>query len=339
MERKKIIIFGATGNVGSYVFQFASHFFDGDEYEIIATGRRDTDFFARRGFDYYSVDISVDSDFKRLPESNVYAVIYLAADIPAYMDGYFPSKYVTSNIVGSYNILEYCRRVHADRVLFSTTAYDVWEFVRKNPTTPVRPYADYDFSYTGDHAMYVISKNTTTEFLKHYYEEYGLRYFVFRFPTIYSYSPDHHYYPGGVKKIRPVYLMIENAMKGLPIELWGDPAYSKDMVYVDDCAQMLCKAVEAKYERGFYNVGTGIPITMKEQVETIIDVFSPKDRRSEIIYRPEKPVGGGILMDIQNAVDELGYRPAFNCRGLFEAYKEEMQVNRFYELRCGGDGR
>lgn len=67
--------------------------------------------------------------------------------------------------------------------------------------------------------------------------------------------------------------MIENAQKGLPIEIWGDPHYAKDMVHVNDFSQMLCKAVEVEQESGFYNVGTGMPITLEEQIRTIISVF------------------------------------------------------------------
>ena len=46
--------------------------------------------------------------------------------------------------------------------------------------------------------------------------------------TIYNYSPYHYYYPNGVKTLRPVYRMIERAKKGEPIELWGNPEYSKE---------------------------------------------------------------------------------------------------------------
>lgn len=122
-------------------------------------------------------------------------------------------------------------------------------------------------------------------------------------------------------------------MKGEPIELWGNPDYSKDMVHVYDCAQMLCKAVEADREEGFYNVGTGIPVTLKEQIETIIEVFSPKDHPSQIVYRPDLPASGGFLMDVENAKKELGYEPQYDCRKLFEDYKAEMKINRFKELR------
>ena len=329
--KKKIILFGATGNVGSYVWKYALDFFDSEQYEVIASGRRQTDFFAKRGYPYYNVDISKAEEFEKLPTDNVYAIIYLAAQIPSYMQGYTPEKYIQSNIVGAFNVLEYCRKVHADRVLFSTTVFDVSLSVQNG--VALKPNIPYNFSYKGDHAMYVITKNTAIEFLKHYYAEYGIKYFVFRFPTIYSYSPYQYYHPNGVKTMRPLYRMINAAIKGEPIELWGDPNYSKDMVHVYDCAQMICKAILADRETGFYNVGTGIPVTLQEQIETIIKVFSPKDHPSSIIYRPDKPCGGGFLMDIQNAKDELGYEPQYDCQRLFEDYKQEMQVQRFAELR------
>ncbi len=329
--KKKIIIFGATGNVGSYVYKYAHEFFNKEEYEVIASGRRKTDFFQKRGLPYYSVDLSVKEDFEKLPQDGVFAVIYLAAQIPSYMEGYHPEKYIQSNIIGAYNVLEYCRKTKVDRILFSTTVFDI--SLSAADGVVLKPDTPYHFSYKGDHAIYVISKNTAIELIKHYYSEYGLKYFIFRFPTIYNYSSYHYYHPNGIKTLRPVYRMIENAKKGEPIELWGDPNYSKDMVHVYDCAQMICKAVLVNRETGFYNVGTGIPVTLKEQIETIIKVFSPKDHPSQIIYCPEKPCGGGFLMDITNAKEELGYSPIYTVEKLFLNYKEEMEVERFKELR------
>ena len=328
---KKIVIFGATGNVGSYVLKYAREYFNTEEYEVIASGRRKTDFIEKRGIPYYSVDLTKAEDFDVLPQEDVYAVIYLAAEIPSYMDDYQPDKYIKSNIIGAYNVLEYCRKTKADRILFSTTVFDI--SLSATNGAVLKPDMPHNFSYKGDHAVYVISKNTAIELIEHYHQEYGLKKFIFRFPTIYNYSPYHYYYPNGVKTLRPVYRMIEQAKKGEPIELWGNPEYSKDMVHVYDCAQMICKAVEVDREEGFYNVGTGKPVTLKEQIETIIKVFSPKDHPSEIIYCPEKPAGGGFLMDVQNAKEELGYEPQYDCLKLFEDYKKEMEINRFEELR------
>jgi UDP-glucose 4-epimerase len=181
--------------------------------------------------------------------------------------------------------------------------------------------------------MYVISKNTALEFLEHYYQEFGIKKFIFRLPTIYNYSPYHYYYPNGIKTKRPIYQMIEKALKSEPIEIWGNPSYSKDMVHVNDFSQMLCKAIDVNLEKGFYNVGTGKPVTLEEQVRTIIDVFSPKSNPSPVLYCPEKPSTGGFLMDIENAKKELGYKPLYDCRKLLEDFREEMKIGRFKDLR------
>lgn len=328
---KKIIIFGATGNVGSYLTRYCSDFFNPNDFEIIAVGSRETDIFNTYNIKYISVDITNPIDFKKLPTDDVYAVMLLAAKIPSYMDEYDPHEYLNVNIMGAFNVLEYCRNVKADRILYTQTVFDISLHAGENIT--LAPNLERYFDYKGDHAVYVISKNTALELIEHYHQEYNLKKFIFRLPTIYNYSPYHYYYPNGKKTKRPLYQMIEKAEKGEDIELWGNPNYSKDMVYVDDFSQMLCKAVLVDRNEGFYNIGTGVPITLKKQIETIIDVFSPPEKKSRIIYMPNKPYGGGFLMDVSNAKAELGYEPQYDCKKLFEAYKHEMTLDRFDSLR------
>ena len=38
-------------------------------------------------------------------------------------------------------------------------------------------------------------------------------------------------------------------------------------------------------------------------------------------------------MNIDNAKEELGYVPAYDVHRLFEQFKEEMAINRFFTLR------
>lgn len=331
MQKKKIIILGSTGHVGSYMTLYAKDYFADNGFEIIASGRRkEANCFAEIGVQYISVDMTKAEDFNNLPQEDVYAVIHLAAEIPAYMDGYEPKKYLDSIIYGTYNVLEYCRKANVDRLLFSTSCFDVWEYPKDKVIMPNDPL---NYSYTGDHAMYVICKNTAIELMEHYHQEYGLKTFVFRFPTIYSYSSNQYYYPKGVKTLRPLYQMINKAMKGEDLECWGDPNYSKDMIHVRDVSQMFFKAILADRDHGLYNCGTGIPVRLEDQLKAIIKVFSPVDNPSKIVYRPEKPSGGGLLMNVDNAKEELGYEPEVDVVGLFEDYKNEMKIDRFLELR------
>ena len=121
-------------------------------------------------------------------------------------------------------------------------------------------------------------------------------------------------------------------MKGEPIELWGDPEKSHDVVYVKDFCQMLYKAITADCKGGIYHVGTGIPVTLQEQIEGIIEVFSPKDNKSEIIYCPEKPNARTYHMDITKAVDDLDYKPIYSYIDYLKDFKKEMELNRFSNL-------
>ena len=100
---KKIVIFGATGHAGSYLSLYVKSFFEQpgtDPYEIIATGRRQTDVFDRYGIGYCSADITKRETLAVLPTEDVCAVMLLAAEIPAYMSGYDPRKYLDSIIYG-----------------------------------------------------------------------------------------------------------------------------------------------------------------------------------------------------------------------------------------------
>ena len=144
--KKKIIIFGATGNVGSYLFKYATEYFNHDEYEVIASGRRQTDFLTKRGYEYYSVDLTKSEELDKLPTDNVYAVMLLASEIPSYMDNYDAKKYIDSIIIGGYNVLEYCRKNHVDRLLYTQTVFDISLYPHEVLAPDLKP----NFSYTGD---------------------------------------------------------------------------------------------------------------------------------------------------------------------------------------------
>lgn len=328
---KKVIIFGATGHTGAYLTDYCLEFLDQSDYEVIAVGRKKTDYFSKRKIRYYTVDIKEQSNFDKLPTENVHAVILLSAILPASMEGYNPKDYIETNIIGAFNVLEYCRKINADRVLYTQTIRDIGNYIGSGKL--LTPNLPRDFSYKGDHAVYVISKNTAVDLVEHYYQEYGIKRFIYRLPTIYSYSPIDYYFVDGVKKIKAYRHMINQAIQGLPIEMWGDPSNAHDMVYVKDFCQMLCRGITADVEGGIYNVGTGVPVTLKEQIEGMIKVFSPKDSPSEIIPKPEKPDSRSYAIDITKAREELGYEPKYDYISYLKDFKKEMKLDRYKELR------
>ena len=328
--KKYVIIFGATGNIGVYLTDYLVEKFPENEYEVIAVGRRKTDFFANKGIKYISMDVSDKSAYEKLPQENVYAAIHLANLLPARMTEDNPYEYIDVNITGSINILEYLRKTKADRIVFTQTYADIAGHWEKEKV--LKPDLPRQLKYTGDHALYAISKCAVEDIIRYYNETFGLGNFVLRLPNIYMYAPEDYYYVDGKKTLIAYRYIINRAIEGKPIEIWGNPDRERDMVYIKDFCQLVYKCLITERKTGHYNVGTGVGTTLKEQIEQIIDVFSPEDNKSEIIYCPDKKDAMEYIMDISNAREEVGYEPEYSYREYLEDYKKEMQNNRFVGL-------
>lgn len=321
----KIVVFGASGNTGTYFIKYFLENNKDKKYEIVAVGTRATDKFEKMGVKYFQVDITKKEDFEKLPK-DVYAVVDLAGAMPARMEGYNPQYYIDVNITGNLNILEYCRENNVDRILFAQSFGDIKDYGE----TELVLKADMPrkFSFKSDHTIYVMTKNFMVDMMENYYEMYGLKKFVFRLPTIYLYSPINYYYVDGVKRQIGYRLLIDRAIKGEPIEVWGDSTRVKDMVYVKDFCQMLYKALFVQREKGYYNVGTGVGTSLLEQIKGMVDVFGEDDKKSQIVLHPEKPNAPQYIMDITPAEKELGYSPKYDYISMLEDIKLEMKKAR-----------
>lgn len=325
---KKILIFGATGDTGKYFVDYLLKNLDLNKYEILASGSRDTKYFDNVGIKYFKIDITRKQDFDILP-NDIFAVVHLAGMMPARMKGYDPYKYININILGTLNILEFCRNNNVDRILFSQSFGDIKDHANNNPLLTVD--LPRNFSFNTDHTVYVMTKNFDVDLMKNYYEQYKLKYFIFRLPTIYLWSPIDEYFVDGKARKIGYRLLIDKAIKGEDIEVWGDPSRVKDMVYVKDFCQMMYKAILVDREYGYYNVGTGVGTTLLDQIKGIVDVFSEENNKSKIILNPNMPNSPQYIMDIAPAKEELGYLPKYNYLDMLKDIKEEMNAKRFVD--------
>ncbi len=324
---KKIVLFGATGNTGMYFADYCNQYLDKNKYELVAVGRKNTKWFENHGIEYYQVDIRKEKDFEKLPQKDVYAIVHMAGLLPAYLKEYDPFAYVDTNVTGGVRVLEYARKTGADRVLYAQTWAEMAGYWGKEEV--LSPNMERRLCYKGDHAFYAITKSMIVETMEHYHQEYGIKNFVFRLPNIYLYHPEKYYYVDCEKRRIAYRYMIERAMSGQSIEMWGNPQAFKDIVYVKDLCQMMYKAVFADVDGGVYNVGTGIRTTLRQQIEGMIEVFSPKEKKSTIIECPDKPTFTSFVMDIESARRDLGYEPQYDYISYLEDYKREMEQNRF----------
>lgn len=323
---KRVIVFGATGNLGANI----SIYLHNIGYEVIAVGHRKNDngFFADHGIKYYSVDIEKESDFKILPVDNIYAVLHFAGMLPAVMEGFSATPYIQSIIQGTLNVLEYTRMVGADRIIFPQTLFDIRHLFGSKIPIPADSQRQVP---EGDHWMYVIAKNAACDMIEHYYNNFGIKRFIFRLSRIYLYHPNPYTFTDGKKVLVSDRALIYKAIKGEPIEVWGDPYRVLETISIYDFLRIIEKALVAVVDGGIYNVGSG-GTTLEERVRGIVDVFSPKNNKSEISYCPEKPNGTQFVLDITKTKLELGYEPKFSWYDYLVNFKKEMEIQPFAKL-------
>lgn len=329
MSKKRIVIFGATGTIGAYACVELVKYFD-----VVAVGHRvsDNGFFSEYGIDYFSVDIRKKDDFVKLPFNNVFGIVHLAGSIPARMKGYNPQEYIDTVMTGTLNVLDYSLSCKADRIVFTQSISDVAYLCDKDDSVIPSDIIS-KFPHNNDHSIYSICKTAAVNLIEHYFYKYGLKRFVLRLPNIYLFHPNPMYYYDGVEKWQGYRLMIEKAKKSEPIEVWGDPKRFRDIVYVKDCVQMIQKSLEVSCcNGGIYNVGTGVGVTLEDQIKGIIQVFSPIKNQSSIIYRPEQQNATQYIFDISKPSSELGYSPKYDYITYLEDMKMEMSLNRFEKL-------
>lgn len=328
---KNIIVIGANGHVGAYTFDYLLSHLDLQEYHLIASGRRAAPYYTEKRIDYVQLDVCNPGNFDMLPQKDVYAVINLAGIMPASMRGYDPYPYIDINIRGSLNVLEYCRKVECKKIIITTTEADLsgyWE-----PGACIDPDLPAKFDHSSNYAMYIISRRTVLEMLESYCLRYNVKNYAIRCSTVYCYTESPFMYKLG-KRIVPGYIQIyQKAMRGETIEVWGDPSVKTDIVYVKDFAQIVEKMIKSETAKpGIYNLGNGMPVTLDEQIKIAVDVFGEEGKKSEIVYRPDKPNGRDFVQDITKTCKELGYVPQYDYRSYLEDYKKEMEENRFHGL-------
>lgn len=342
MAKKKIVVFGATGTLGLHFVDHLHEMLDHDEWELVATGRKDVRYFGEKysgDVAYQRLDISKREDFDALPGCDVYGIVHFAGALPAYMEGYDPYAYVNSNVLGTLNVLEYARKAGAQRLLYTQTISDYnGYFGRERELKDDMPRL---VPFKGDHSVYAITKTCAEDLCWNYQEEYGLKCYSFRLPNIYCYMPEvKTLYHDGKVAISSYRLMIRRAMNGEPLEIWGDPHAGMDLIYVKDfCQECACALFNEDAPTGTYNVGTGKMTSIDEFVHAIAQVFNPEGKKSQIVYRPEKHDCVNYFMNIDKARANLGYEPQFDtAQKMLEDYKNEMEINRFaafFEERWG----
>lgn len=244
-----------------------------------------------------------------MADSNIDAVMHLAAEshVDRSIDG--PAVFVETNVVGTFRLLSAAldhwrtldeqgrerfrfHHVSTDEV-FGDLPFDSGIFTEETPYAPSSPYS--------------ASKAASDHFVRAWHHTYGL-------PVVLS-NCSNNYGPFQFpEKLIPIVLL--NALEGKPLPVYGNGKNVRDWLYVDDHA----RALELVLTRGTpgesYNVAGRAERTNLEVVETICDLLDARQplpggepRRSLITFVPDRPGHDRrYAIDPSKIERELGWR-------------------------------
>jgi dTDP-glucose 4,6-dehydratase len=228
------------------------------------------------------------------------AIVHFAAESHVDRSISGPAPFVETNVVGTFSLLEEARafpelrflHVSTDEVYGSLGPGDP-AFTEETPYAPNSPYA--------------ASKAAADHLVRAYHHTYGVRTLTTNCSN--NYGP--HQFP---EKLIP--LMINTALAGKPLPVYGDGRNVRDWLYVLDH----CEAVRLVLERGrigeTYNIGGNCEKPNIDVVKTICSLLDKvKPRKTGpygdlIAFVKDRPGHDRrYAIDSSKIARELGWRP------------------------------
>jgi dTDP-glucose 4,6-dehydratase len=245
-----------------------------------------------------------------LAEHRPDAIVNFAAEshVDRSIDG--PGAFVQTNIVGTFQLLEAARGWCAEldeaargRFRFLHVSTDevygsLGETGKFTETTPYQPNSPYS-----------ASKAASDHLVRAYHHTYGLP--VLTTNCSNNYGP--FQFP---EKLIP--LIIQRAMAGEPLPVYGDGKNVRDWLFVGDHCRAIARVLEAGRVGEVYNVGGDAERQNIEVVHTIcrlLDARRPradgKPRETQITYVKDRPGHDRrYAIDASKLKSELGWAPS-----------------------------
>jgi len=235
---KKVLITGSSGFIGSHLKKALKN----DGVEVIEFSLEENQ------------QITKVEDFANLPK--VDTVFHLAA-VSGYKDSKSnPKQAYEVNVVGTVNVLEYCRKVQAKMIFPSTYVYD-------------KPYEEYkkETDLTGPTTHYSHTKFLGEELCRFYSRVYKTDTLIIRTSNVYGAGQ-------ALKYIVPMIVKSINQNKPLTLT---KPEVERSYIYIDDVVNALMVLGKTKTKSGdIFNVAPLKPTSLQKLVSLIEEILNKK---------------------------------------------------------------
>jgi len=294
----KILITGASGQIGSYVLEKFV-----DEYDVIGIDLKPCSIKDLK-------DLVVQGDlrnykFVREIVKDVDTVIHLAAQVSVENSWNDPVYDAENNIIATINLLKASSDAGVGKFIYISSAavYGNPRYVPIDEEHPKNPISPYGVSkLTGEYYCRVFSGRIHTVIIRPF--------------NVFSARMDpNNPYSGVIAKF------ILRVRQKLPPIIYGDGKQTRDFVHVKDVVNFIEIALKRGENGEAYNVGTGRETSILELAEIIMDIAGINGK--PVFDKPRKGDIRRSCADISKA-KKLGLVPKTNLRKDLEEIFERI---------------
>ncbi|HVP49149.1 MAG TPA: NAD(P)-dependent oxidoreductase [Bryobacteraceae bacterium] len=231
-----------------------------------------------------------DGDIARcpLPFQGVQRVVHLAARTFVPESWESPRDFYETNLLGTVNVLEFCRRQQASLVLMSSYVYGRPQWLPIGEDHPLAAFNPYGHS-----------KILAEEAARYFATQFGLRIATIR--------PFNIYGPGQGSQFLIPTLLRQALDPGSDAITVADSRPKRDHLHVDDLVSLLVLVVKGG-AAGVYNAGSGRSVSIAELVD-LINRSAPRPKPLVSMDRTRADDVLDTVADCRKAERELGWTP------------------------------
>lgn len=278
---KNILVTGGSGFIGSHVVDsLIKRNYKVTILDLVKPKRKDIKFIKGDLLNYNLINEAV-------KKNNL--IFHLAAVSDINKVKTIPLKTISTNIIGTTNLLEASRKVNIKKFIFASTYYSS--------------------SNAGN--LYTTSKKASELIIKNYNLLYGLNYTILRYPT--AYGPRN-------REVDAVSIFVKKALKNLTLVIQGNGQQKRNYLYAEDLAEGSMVALKKKLKNKTITLASNQNIKMIHLAKKIIKLTKSK---SKIKYsRKRKRIDDFTSNFISNSkiYDFIGWKPKFSLNSGLSDY-------------------
>jgi UDP-glucose 4-epimerase len=199
-----------------------------------------------------------------------------------------PKEYFTTNVDGTFNVLEAAKRAGVKRLTYvaSSTCYGIPDSYPTPEDAEIRPQFPY-----------ALTKHMGEELVLHWGKTYDLPVMVLRFFNVYGPRARTSGTYGAVFGVFLAQMLADE-----PLTIVGDGEQTRDFTFVSDVVDALVTTAASDLRDQVFNVGSGAPVSVNRLVELL--------KAKESVNIPKRPGEPDCTFaDMTRISQALGWAP------------------------------